>query len=98
MGLKIDVNRFEFAILAETAKLTRVPVVATYSHYGERPADQRVAFREAEDEADDTATPRRRDKSDPLSERHFRPTGRGESAVRSVSGGGWWLQGRRAGP
>ncbi|QGK68580.1 hypothetical protein GIY23_02545 [Allosaccharopolyspora coralli] len=50
MGLKIDVNRFEFAILAETAKLTRVPMVATYSHYGARPADQRVAFREAEDE------------------------------------------------
>lgn len=50
MALKIDVDRYEFMILAETAGITRVPTVATYSHYGSPPGDQRRAFQHAEDE------------------------------------------------
>ncbi|GAB3283100.1 hypothetical protein GCM10027563_13670 [Parasphingorhabdus pacifica] len=39
MVSKIDVDRLEFIILAERANLTRVPMVASFSHYGTRVQD-----------------------------------------------------------
>lgn len=39
MASKIDVDRLEFIVLAERAGLNRVPVVASFSHYGTRVQD-----------------------------------------------------------
>jgi hypothetical protein len=45
---KIEVDRVEFIILAETAGINRVPMVASYSHYGTPVQDIPREFEEAE--------------------------------------------------
>ncbi|MDA3648238.1 ESX secretion-associated protein EspG [Saccharopolyspora indica] len=45
---KLDVDRLEYAILAERAGLTRIPMVAAYSHYGTQVQDIPREFNAAE--------------------------------------------------
>lgn len=48
MATKIDIDRLEFIVLAERAGLNRVPMVASYSHYGTRVQDISREFGDAE--------------------------------------------------
>jgi ESX secretion-associated protein EspG len=50
---KLDVDRLEFAILAERARLTRIPMIASYSNYGTPVKDMPREFEAAEQRARD---------------------------------------------
>lgn len=49
MPVALDVDRLEFAVLAQKSGITRVPVVAAYGHHGTTVGDVRGAFDAAED-------------------------------------------------